>query len=443
MTQSPKTDIAQAKTAAELALSRQFAEMKKAGAFAEAESGFLPAPAEREQAIAAIEEYGLPTRRAEDWHYTDLRRLLHSVAPIETAGKGESLPPLLPQATVLAVVNGKAAGENASGAGLRAEALSRGSRADMPFAVLPAGEKQGESAKRGGNITADLNTAFARDGWHINAGADEGEERFIELQNIQNGGQSHSRFPVHIGAKARLTVLERQIGDDAESFLTSAAEVQLAEGAEVRWIILRERGAASHEFNRFQARLGKGAKLTLYIVNAGAQFLRQEVNVDLAGEEANFQLRGINLLCGNSHTDTTMIVRHLVENTASTEIFRNVVAEEARGVFQGTIRVAKEAQKTDARMACNSLILSDKAEFDAKPELEIFADDVACGHGATVAEIDHNHLFYLMARGIPEGQARALLVKAFIGELLDELPEAPAGALRGVLEKWLAAHFHG
>ena len=123
------------------------------------------------------------------------------------------------------------------------------------------------------------------------------------------------------------------------------------------------------------------------------------------------------------------------------ETFRNVVFDRGRGVFQGDIRVAQIAQKTDARMACNTLLLSDEAEFSAKPELEIFADDVQCAHGATVADIDPNHLFYLRARGIPEKEARAMLVLAFVEESFDEVEdETLRGGLNGVIEQWLEAH---
>jgi len=437
LTHSP---ITSARTDAETALLRQFSELKKAGVFADAKQGFLPSLAERERAIKTIEAHGLPTRKVESWHYTDLRRLLAQI-PLFNAGTkaNAAVPPLLPEAQVLRIINGKAEAEHKQIAGIHAAPLTADGKADMAFTVLPAEEKR-LTGKQGGDIAADINTAFARDGWHIDVPA-KSENRIIELQNIQKGGQSHSRFPVHIGAGARLTVLERQIGDNTESLLTSDIELKLAEGADVHWIILRERGVKSEELNRFQALLSKNAKLTLYIVNAGAHLLRQEVNVDLAGEGANFQLRGVNLLSETSHTDTTMAVRHLAERTDSTEIFRNVVTEAAHGVFQGIIRVAQAAQKTNARMACNSLILSDKAEFDAKPELEIFADDVACGHGATVAEINRDHLFYLMARGIPESEARALLVKAFVSELIDELPAELSESLHISVDKWLTAHF--
>ncbi len=214
----------------------------------------------------------------------------------------------------------------------------------------------------------------------------------------------------------------------------------VGDGAQIIWVILRDFGQAT-QLSQFNVTIGKGSRLTLYIVNAGGKLVRQEVHVNVEGEDPDFELRGLNLLADDSHTDVTMTVGHLVENTRSTEIVRNVVKDRARGVFQGMIRVAQIAQKTDARMACNTLLLSDEGEFDAKPELEIFADDVACGHGATVAELSRDYLFYLMARGIPENEARGLLIKAFIAEIIEELEdETLVEALEGVLSNWLAVH---
>ena len=169
--------------------------------------------------------------------------------------------------------------------------------------------------------------------------------------------------------------------------------------------------------------------------------MRQEIHVTVAGEDSDLTLRGINLLGGESHTDVTFTVGHDVPNTTSTEIIRNVLFDRAKGVFQGQIRVAPDAQKTDAKMSCNTLLLSDDADFSAKPELEIFADDVQCGHGATVIDIDHTQLFYLMARGIPENKARAMLVNAFVAEIVEELDDEPlVEALEGVIADWLERH---
>jgi len=423
------------KTAAETALIRQFAALQQQAAFPAngRGAGFLPSLPQRQAAIAALEQNGLPTRRLEAWHYSDLRRLLPEIAAFSDKANGAALPVLLAAAPTLTLINGRAGAAPHLTNGLKAAPLAAG--ADS--AAQSAGFDTGAEDK--GALISQINTAFARDGWHIEVAP--GSKAALELHNIQNGGQAHSRLPVYVGKAAQLTLIERQKGDNQASFLSFASRLELAEEADVTWIIVRERGLKAAELNRFQAILGKKSRLRLYVLNLGGRLVRQEIAVDLAGEGADFQLRGINLLAGATHTDTTMSVRHLVENTASAEIFRNVAAEQARGVFQGIIRVAQAAQKTDARMACNSLILSDEAEFNARPELEIFADDVACGHGATVAEIDHNHLFYLMARGIPESQARILLVKAFVGALLDELPEDLAEALHKTLAGWLEGHF--
>jgi Fe-S cluster assembly protein SufD len=217
--------------------------------------------------------------------------------------------------------------------------------------------------------------------------------------------------------------------------------VTIADNSEIVWVIVREHTDLSTQLSQINVTIGENSKLILFVMNAGGKLVRQEINVDVQGEGSDFQLRTLNLLGGETVTDVTMNVGHLVENTTSTEVVRNVVTDKARGIFQGMIRVAQIAQKTDAKMACNTLLLSDDAEFAAKPELEIFADDVACGHGATVREIEKDHLFYLMARGVPENAARGLLVKAFIAEVIEELEnEVLVEKLEDILQAWLEKH---
>ena len=241
---------------------------------------------------------------------------------------------------------------------------------------------------------------------------------------------------MNFGKGAKATIVERHPGGDA--FVSAVSNVVVGDGAEVVWIIDQERGESAVQFGQFNAHIGKDAKLVLFVMNAGGKLVRQEVHVAVKGEGSDFKLRGINLVGGSSHIDVTMTLTHEVENTTSTEILRNVVTGKGHGVFQGQIKVFQAAQKTDAKMACNTLLLSDDGEFSTKPELEIFADDVACGHGATVREVEPQHLFYLMARGIPEAEARGLLVKAFVAELIEELEnEVLVEALEARLSDWL------
>jgi Fe-S cluster assembly protein SufD len=309
--------------------------------------------------------------------------------------------------------------------------------------LLVSGAAAKRLVERGSDdLIGQLNGAFVGDGYRFAIADDQAIEEIIEIQSVQSGGQVHNRFVAEFGANAKATVVERHLGDTTVAGLsTSVTTLALAEGAEVTWIILQGCGEDDQHLGQLTAELGAGATLKVYVINAGGKLVRQELHVDVAGEGAHFDLRCVNLLAGNSHTDVTLTLGHNVPNTTSSEIVRNVVLDRARGVFQGQIRVAQVAQKTDAQMACNTLLLSDDGEFAAKPELEIFADDVICAHGATVIDIDHNHLFYLMARGISEKSARGLLVNGFVDELIDELDnEELVEALEGLIEQWLGDH---
>ncbi len=244
------------------------------------------------------------------------------------------------------------------------------------------------------------------------------------------------------GANVKGVVIERhQSVTDNAALVSHVSDITVGQGTELTWIILQQQGAEDTHLGQIRVDLGADAKLKLFVINAGGKLVRQELNIKVTGEGADLTLRGINLLGAETHTDVTMVLGHDVPHTGSTEVIRNVVFDRAKGVFQGMIRVAPDAQKTDAKMACNTLLMSDDAEFSVKPELEIFADDVQCGHGATVADIDHNHLYYLMARGIPENKARAMLVNAFVAEIVEELEdEALVEALEGVISAWLEKH---
>jgi Fe-S cluster assembly protein SufD len=375
---------------------------------------------------------GLPTKRVEAWHYTDLRRLLTTVPPHDEAANARKVDPVVDGSTVLAVLNGVSSGKTPSIEGVTVRRLEDKLR-DGSFAPALDGHDADDAI-------GAMNAAFVADGYFLDIESEAEIEAPIELQNVQAGGQTHCRFPVRVGAGAKATIVERQTGDGA-ALVSSVSHLLIGEGAEVLWLIVQDHSDDATHLAQFNAELGKDAKLTLFIMNAGGKLVRQEVFVRTAGEGSDFQLRGINLLSGDSHTDVTMVLDHAVPHTGSREVIRNIVTGRARGVFQGRINVHQVAQKTDAKMACNTLLLSDEGEFSTKPELEIFADDVQCGHGATVTEINHDHLFYLMARGIDEKTARGLLVKAFLAEIVEELDSEPVvEALEARLDAWFATH---
>jgi len=385
----------------------------------------------RDDAIEAI-KHGLPTRRVESWHYTDLRRLLTSVPDFDPAATTKAIAPIVDGSAVLAILNGVSSTKLPAIEGVTVQRLSEKL---TDGSIAPGLDPYGSDDAIGA-----LNTAFVADGCFVDIADGAQLEKPIELQNLQAGGQTHVRLAVRVGTGAKASIVERQTGEGA-ALVSSVSQLVLGEGADVTWLIVQEQPETATHLAQFKAHLGKNSKLTVFFMNAGGRLVRQEIVVKTTGEGADFKLRGINLLAGDTHTDTTMVLDHAVPHTTSTEVIRNVVTGKARGVFQGRINVHQYAQKTNAKMACNTLLLSDDGEFSTKPELEIFADDVICGHGATVTEIDHNHLFYLMARGIDEKSARGLLVKAFVAEVIEELDdEAIVEALEERLDGWFLAH---
>jgi Fe-S cluster assembly protein SufD len=381
--------------------------------------------AKRDTALAMLRADGLPSRKIEEWHYTDLRTLLRG---LPDAGKIEGANPLVKNANVAATDDeGVVHLSQLDGVSIAsiAPAFASGAVADLMRIDSHS------------DAVGVVSTALASTGFEIHV--HEGVETPAPIQmDFAAQASLHAVNKVIIGAKAKATVIERTHGGGLSSIITDLA---VGDHADVTFVILQEVADDATHMARLTINIGKNAKVMLVVINTGAGLARREIDVTLNGEHTDFRIRGMNLLSGKRFNDVTMVVRHIVEHTSSTEFFRNVVTGEGRGVFQGQIRVAAEAQKTDAKMACNTLLLSDEGEFLAKPELEIFADDVACGHGATVTEINKDHLFYLMARGVPADEARAMLVRAFVSELVDEIEdEALHDALEGRLATWLAAH---
>lgn len=413
-------------TAAENALVEQFG----------SQSANLPGNPEmakqRTAALDALKANGLPTRRVEAWHYTDLRRLLADVPAFDRTADPADLDVLVPGAHRFVVKNGKIA-STSDVEGLRAQSVADALQADV------SGVKLGDHGAH--DAVGLINSAFVTDGFAMTVSDGATIEAPIELQSLHAGGQVHTRNSVTFGAGSKASFIDRQSGSNASVLASQVTELKVRKGAQVTWITLQEQGDVATHLGQYNVTLEEDARLILYNVNISGKVVRQEINADVVGEGADLTFRSVNLLDGDTHCDVTLSLGHLVPNTTSTETVRSVVNGKAQGVFQGQISVDRIAQKTDAKMACNTLLLSDTAGFSTKPELEIFADDVVCGHGATVAEIDHDHLFYLMARGVPEKIARGLLVKAFVAEIIEELEDDHLiEVLESRIDKWLEDH---
>ena len=384
------------------------------------------------KALNAINERGLPTRRVEAWHYTDLRNLLKDYPDVANSSEAAAKKAMATckfglSSVTLPIINGAYHPELST---------------TLPQKVLVAGRSGNQDDS---NIGKDdtiglLNSGLASDGLSIIVNENALIEDRICLSHIMTDGKSAaSRHSVKIGSGASLTLVERHLTANRVAAVTNTVcDLEVGDRSIVTWVIDQQISDLGSRFGQLNIKLGANAELTILLLNSGGKFVRQEINVEVSGEGSELNIRGVNLIGEGAHIDVTTRLDHLVPNTASNEIFRNVVVGDGRGVFQGQINVASVAQKTDARMACNSLLLSDSSEFSAKPELEIFADDVQCAHGATVTDIDENHLFYLMARGIPEKQSRELLITAFVAEIFEGLEVEQIGeVLNQRIDNWL------
>jgi Fe-S cluster assembly protein SufD len=257
----------------------------------------------------------------------------------------------------------------------------------------------------------------------------------VAVRFVSRGAGAHiARLSVSVGANATLRVLESYEGD-AASLSQALLSVTLAPGATVERVVLAQDDAEAVSVSEADVTLGAHASFAQTFVTCGARRQRLETRLVHPGAGAAVRLDGVYLLADKRHSDQTTVVSHAGADGVTVQLAKGVVRDQARGVFQGRIVVEAGADRTDARMGHHALILSDRAEVDAKPELEIYADDVACAHGNTVGALDEDALFYARQRGMSETDARGLLTEAFIGEVIDRIGHEGA---REVVRAWAA-----
>jgi len=433
------------KTAAETALATSFTAAKAAL------PGAAAVGALREDAFRRFETEGLPHRRVEEWKYTDLRALMREAKPLagvpDAAAKArakEALATLVDvDARRIVFVDGAFVPELSDLTRLEA-GLSIRSMAQ----ALADGDRQ-LVAQLGQVVPSDdvavaLNTAFMGDGALIHVAQGAALAQPIHLVFVNAGKEAASVFLrslVVIEKGARAMLLESHVGSPAsENQLNSVLELKVGDEAHVDHIKITDQGAGTLHVSTLMAAVGAHARFNEFLFTTGGGVVRNQAFVRFGGEGTVAGIRGASLLKGRQHADTTLVADHAVGDCTSREVFKSVLDEEARSVFQGKIIVRPHSQKTDAKMATHALLLSERAEADNKPELEIFADDVQCGHGATSGALDEDLLFYLKARGIPAKEAQALLIQAFVGEAVEGIEHAGLrDALIDRVVAWLEA----
>ena len=275
-------------------------------------------------------------------------------------------------------------------------------------------------------------------------------EKVIHCTCGQNGGQSEDILIVGVDGQAQTEVLridveagtelmliERHAGEGAY-WKNIRTQITLGKNAKMTHYRIQEDSVDAVHTNMVDICAEEGSEYNSFTLTKGAKLSRQDIKARLIGENAKLFLNGVNILKDQQHGDTTILIEHEAPHCESDQFFRNVLDDRARGVFQGKVHVHKPAQKTDANQLCKSILLSPRAEMDTKPELEIYADDVVCSHGATTGQIDDMQMFYMRSRGIKKSDAKMLLIKAFLAEASDKvLDEKIRLTIEEKIEKWL------
>lgn len=388
---------------------------------------------QQDQAVESLRRNGFPTRRNEEWKYTDVQRLLKrdfnlpaiaavTDATIQTQAQIEGL-----DCYRMLFVNGRLhSADTINGQGVVIRSLRDALAADDQL-LKPHLNRY---LTPGNSSFTDLNTALLSDGCVIlladNAVLDK-PLHLVFLADPKAGAFAcHPRNLFVLGKQAEATVIETYTGSDATDYFTNTlTEISLGDGAVLEHYKLQQEGRAGFHIGNVQVEQQRNSRLVSHSISLGGKLVRNDIDVRLNGAGAETVLNGLYITAGSQHVDNHTRVDHLVPHTRSVETYRGVLAGRSRAVFNGKVVVHKDAQKTDAQQSNANLLLSSEAEIDTKPELQIHADDVKCSHGATVGQLDQNMLYYLRTRAIPEDLARSLLTFAFAGDVIRRMALAP------------------
>ncbi len=437
-------EVAAIKTAAETALAQTFAQAR------DRLPGDEAIAARRNAAFDVFAKQGLPHRRIEEWKYTDLRALMRDAKPLasppDASAKalakdaGRVLGDL--DARRLVFVDGVFIPELSDlrdlEAGLVVSSLAQALTDGDPVVAARLGKLAPAN-----DAAVALNTALMGDGAVIRVANGATIERPLHLLFVASDKPTaiFARSLVTIDHGARVMLIESHEGPAASDYQVNAAlELFAGDRAHVDHVKVIGEGVEALHVSTLAAAVGAHARFNTFSFISGGAVVRNQLFLRLDGEGTVAGIRGASLLKDRQHADTTLFADHIARDCQSREMFKSVLDNEAHGVFQGRIIVRRHAQKTDAKMMTQALLLSERAEADNKPELEIFADDVQCGHGATAGALDKDLKFYLMARGIPPVEAEAMLVQAFLGEAIEGIEHAGLReALIETVAAWLKA----
>ncbi|HEY2469031.1 MAG TPA: Fe-S cluster assembly protein SufD [Terracidiphilus sp.] len=404
----------------------------------------------RDRAFSRFCEVGFPTTRDEDWRFTNLSSIVRTQFKLADGGAIPSKSDLTSWqfencAARLVFLNGQFAPELST-------------RNEMPESIIATGLRDaiahhpGAVARHLGrylNIERDpfcaLNTAFTADGAYIHVPAKAVVQRPIHLLFVSTSGDApvmtHPRNLIVVEKEAQVSVVEDYVsfGPEIPTLSNAVTELVAEENSSVAHTLIEREHQQTYNISTLRIEQGRSANVASHSLLLGGALVRNNVHPVLAGEGGECLINGLFVGNGRQHLDNYMLVEHASPHCASRQFYNGILDGHSHGVFHGRIIVHKDAQKTDAKQTNRNLLLTDDAQIDTKPQLEIYADDVKCTHGATIGQIEENALFYLRSRGIPEIEARQLLLEAFAGECLDRMqPGSARDHAQALIEQYLS-----
>lgn len=395
----------------------------------------------RQQARGQFERQGLPAKKVEDWKYTSLWQLsqeafTHDAKPAKVDVTECGKVALMEQAHRLVIVDGQFSAELSQldnlEAGLTLAPLTQSleKAEDLLNAHIDV-EKPGLNA---------LNTFLMQEGAYLQVAANSKIEKPVEVLVINSGETdklaTHLRHLVQLEANSEITLIEHYVSlQDNVGFTNVVTEVDLAEHAKLHHFKLQHESLKHYHIATLASKQAASSEWNTNNISLGGKLARNDIHSQLLGEQSHVTMDGLYLLVGDQHVDNHTRIDHAVPHTTSEEVYKGVMDDDSHAVFNGKVIVHKDAQKTDANQSNRNLLLSRTCEIDSKPEMEIYADDVKCGHGSTVGQLDETQLFFLRARGLDEVSARSLLTYAFAVEVLQRISAEPVRqALSNVIE---------
>jgi Fe-S cluster assembly protein SufD len=400
----------------------------------------------RQQGMARFQTLGFPTTKNEDWHFTSVAPIAERTFRPAAAGgvieKGDIDRFNFGQSgwRTVVFVNGAFSKDLSSDAPLGDQVRVTSLASSIKAGTAGIDRYIGKIATFEQHAFTALNTAFMNDGAFIEIGADAVVEQPIHLLFFSDGeGVSHPRNLIVTGRHSRATVIESYVSLGNSAYFTNAVtEISLGEGSHLDHYKLQRESESAFHVGTVQVREERDSQLHSFSLAVGGSLARTNIYTSLDGDAATCTLNGLYLTDGAQHVDNQTSIEHIAPNCPSHELYKGVLDGRSHGVFNGKVYVHPEAQKTDGKQSNNNLLLSPTARVDTKPQLEIFADDVKCTHGATVGRLDELAMFYLNSRGIGPETARILLTYAFAADVLETIELEP---LRVELEKMVLARF--